>query len=187
MCMFEELTHDIETDRQIDPDSLDVEWLNQPNLFYKYSDALDTATQIRNELKTQIENLKERLEFVRSSIELKIRQNPEAFEIDKPTESTIKAAVTIHNDYQEALTELQNAREEFNAAQNTVNRCYTRVNVISEKRSSLERLVVLLNQQYFSTPSVPRDLRQEYAAYQKTKKTQREAHKKIKERKRKNK
>jgi hypothetical protein len=185
--MFEEHEKEIEEERQIDPDSLDVEWLNQPNLFYKYSDALDTATQIRNELKTQLENLKEHLEFVRSALELKIRQNPEAFELEKVTESSIKAAVTIHPDYQKALTELQDAREEFNEAQNTVNRCYTRVNTISEKRTSLERLVVLLNQQYFSTPSVPRDLRQEYIAYQKTRKTQREARKKVKERKRKNK
>ena len=98
--MFEEHEKEIEEERQIDPDSLDVEWLNQPNLFYKYSDALDTATQIRNELKTHLENLKEHLEFVKSALELKIRQNPEAFELEKVKESSIKAAVTINPDHQ---------------------------------------------------------------------------------------
>ena len=173
----------IDLDRHIDPDALDVEWLNQSNLFYAHSDALDDAKQEFNEQKLEVDRLKESVEYTKASLELRMRKNPDEFDLDKVTDAVIKAAVTAHEDYQEILQQFFDAKEELNRLQNNVNRLYTNVNTMSEKRVSLERLVVMLNMQYFSTPSVPRNLSQEFQNYQKTRKTQKEAKQKIRDQK----
>lgn len=173
---------DIETDRQIDPDALDVEWLEQANRFYKYSDALDEATKVRNDLKAQLDKKKEEIDQTKAQLELEIRADPEAFELEKATDSSVKAAVLASDRYATVLDEFFDLREELNDAQNTVNKLYTDVNTMQEKKESLKNLVVLLNQQYFSTPVVPRNLTEEYQRHQKTKKTQRQSREKVKKR-----
>lgn len=173
---------DIESDRQIDPDALDVEWLEQANRFYKYSDALDEATKTRNDLKTQLDKKKEEIDRVKAKLELEIRADPESFELEKATDSSVKAAVLANKRYENTLEEFFELREELNEAQNAVNKLYTDVNTMQEKKESMKNLVVLLNQQYFSTPVVPRNLTAEYQRYQQTKSTQRQSRDRVKKR-----
>lgn len=172
---------DIELDRQIDPDQLDVEWLNQSNLFYIHSDALDDKREEFNNQKLMTDRMKETLEYVKAKLELDIRKNPDEYDLEKSTDAAVKAAIYLQPEYQEAVENHFEAREELNRLQNELNRLYTNVNAMSEKRTAMERLVVMLNMQYFSTPNVPRNLSQEFQAYQKTRKTQKEAKQKIKD------
>lgn len=177
---------DIDSDRMIDPDALDVEWLEQPNTFYKYSDALDNATNERNELKVQLDRLKDKVDTVKAQTELDIRRSdPKDYDLDKFTDNTIKALVQADPDVQAAIEEYHNAKEELNNAQNTVNHLFTCVNTMQEKKASLERLVYLLNLNYFAVPEEPRNLQQEhFKKYQKIKQNQTKAKEKIKSKKR---
>ncbi len=105
-----------------------------------------------------------------------------AFGISKVTESTVKSAVLLDKRYNEAFTAYMEARENLNQAQNLVNRLYTCTNTMEERKTSLEYLVKLLNQQYFSSPTAPRDLSEEWKKVNKNKK---EVKDKVKQRKRK--
>lgn len=175
---------DIEQDRQIDPDSLDVEWLEQANHFYKYSDALDEAVAIRNNLKTEVERKEKEIDMLKAKLELEIRSNPDAFDLEKVTDSSVKAAILSSDSYEKSLEELFELKSELNEAQNKVSALYTDVNTMQEKKEALKNLVVLLNQQYFCTPSIPRNLTQEFQRHRETKKTQSAAREKVKGRKR---
>lgn len=176
---------DIESDRQIDPDALDVEWLEQSNRFFKYSDALNEATTRRNEIKTVLDEKAEYLKTLKAELELKARSNPKEFDIEKATDSAVKAAVLASVEYQEALEEFFEVQREMNTAQEEVNRRYRDVNTMQEKKEAMKNLVILLNQQYFSTPVVPRDLTAEYQRYQKVKTTQKQARERVKDTKKK--
>lgn len=173
---------DIEQDRQTDPDTLDVEWLEQANRFYKYSAALDEASAVKNDLKKQVDQKEKEIDILKARLELEIRDDPDAFELEKITDSSVKAAILSSKQYESVLEELFELRTEFNEAQNKVNSLYTDVNTMQEKKEALKNLVVLLNQQYFSTPSIPRNLTEEYQKYQKTKQTQKTAKEKVKKR-----
>lgn len=175
---------DIEQDRQTDPDALDVEWLEQANRFYKYSVALDEATAVRNDLKKQVDRKEKEIDILKAKLELEIRNDPDAFELEKVTDSSVKAAIFSSDQFESVIEELFELKTELNEAQNKVNSLYTDVNTMQEKKEALKNLVILLNQQYFSTPSIPRNLTEEYQRYRKTKQTQKTAKAKVKERKR---
>ncbi len=155
---------DIEQDRQIDADALDVAWLEQPNLYYKYSSALNEAMQERNEKVVKVDEQKENVNKVKAELDAEIRDDPEEFDLEKVTETSIQSAIIRSEKYQEALHEYHAARKELNQAQNKVNECFTNVNTMDQKKAALEGLARLLNQQYFSTPSEPKDLAEKYHA-----------------------
>ena len=173
---------DIEQDRQIDPDALDVEWIEQANRFYKYSSALDEASAVKNDLKKQVDQKEKEIDILKAQLELEIRNDPDAFELEKITDSSVKAAILSSTKYEKAIEELFELKSELNDAQNNVNSLYTDVNTMQEKKEALKNLVILLNQQYFSTPSIPRNLTEEYQKYHKTKQTQKTAKEKVKKR-----
>lgn len=179
---IDQLLKDIEGDREIDPDSLDVEWLNQSNLYYKYSSPLNDAIDERNRLKLEVDRKKEGLEEKEAELDLEVRLDPEKFEIPKITESVVKSVIYLRPGYQKAFNNYIQARELLNQAQDRVNRLYSCVNCIEEKKVALEQLVRLLNQQYFSTPQEPRDLSKKYQ--EKINQNKKEARNKTKERRR---
>lgn len=156
------MIEDIELDKQIDPDQLDVEWLDQSNLFYKYSSALNEAIANREDSKLLVERKKKELDTLKSELELEIRKDPDSFDLEKVTESSVKAAILASDDHKKLLEEYFEASEEYNSALKEVNDLFTCVNTMQEKKTALENLVRLLGQQYFSTPMVPRDLPTEY-------------------------
>lgn len=178
---------DIERDRQPNPDALDVDWLEQPNLFYKYSDALNDAIEERNTQKLEVDWQKEQLEITKAKIETDIRTNPEEYELEKVTEGSIKATLLTEESYLTELATYYDSRKELNELQNKVNRLTTQTNTIMEKKIALQELSKLLSQQYFCTPTVPRELTKEYQKHQDYKQTQKKARDKIKRKKKENK
>lgn len=162
--MSEEYREEIEQDRQIDPDSLDVAWLEQPNLFYKYSSALDEAMEKRNDAKVEVEIQKDNVDRVKAELDAEIRDDPESFDLEKVTETSIQSAIIRSDKYQEALKQYHQAKKDLNAAQNEVNQLFSCVNTMDQRKAALEGLARLLNQSYFSAPAEPKDLSAKYHA-----------------------
>jgi len=170
----------IELDKTIDPDALDVEWINQQNLFYKYSNALNEEISVRNSLKVEVDECKHELDKVSAQVDLLVRERPEDFDVAKITEKAVANAVLLSEDYQEASEMYFDKRRQLNEAQDRVNFLYTCVGTMNEKKSAMEELVKLLNQEYFAAPMEPRNLSEEY--HKKVQKHKKGAKNKIKKR-----
>ena len=162
MTAIYNLLDEIHEDKQIDPDALDVAWIEQADLYYKYSDALNDAIQHKNNCKLAVERLKDNLEAVKARLDIDIRKNPDEYDVPKITEQVVNSAILLEDEYKNALNEYYEAKEELNSAQDAVNRLYSCTMSMEQRKTALEQLVRLLNQQYFSTPSEPRDLSKEY-------------------------
>jgi len=147
---------DYEKDVNIDPNSLDVEWLEQPNLMLKYG-------RIAAQTKLDMDKAKEKLEVVKAELDKDIRLNPEKYDIAKLTESVVASTILLQPEYKEASEAYIEATYEFNMARYAVQ-------AISDRKDALENLVKLHGMQYFAGPSVPRDLSKEWEAKQKQKK-----------------
>ena len=133
-----------EKDRAIDPSQLDVEWLEQANLMYKY-------TKISAQASKEWDIAKENLSVVKAGLDRKLRADPDKYKLAKVTEPVIFAAITEHKKYQAANTVLIEAQYEFNMAR-------AAVHAVEQRKSALENLVRLFGQQYFAGPKVPRNI-----------------------------
>lgn len=142
---------DFEKDVMIDPDALDVEWLEQPRLMLKYG-------QIAAEAKNTADNLKEALDSFKAGLDLDIRKEPEKFGIAKITEGAIQSAILQDDKHKELSEELANARYEAEMAK-------VASMAISTRKDALENLVRLFGMQYFAGPNLPRDLNHEWEAH----------------------
>ena len=145
-------------DIKIDESALDVEWLNQPSLMYRYAKheadgrrALDIAESV--------------FDIEKAEIETAIRVDPESYGIPKAvkiTEAVIRNALIQNKQYKEAEITLLNARLDYAYAK-------AGVKAIDARKSALEALVKLHGQQYFAGPSIPRDLSKEWENAEKEK------------------
>jgi len=144
-----------EQDMTIDPDALDVEWIEQPRLMMQYS---------RHAAKTrlEVERKKEELDIVRAGLDMKIRVDPEKYGIVKLTESVVSSTIITQKEYMVA-------NEEFLLLQYESNMVQGAVRALEGKKTALENLVKLHGQQYFAGPSVPRDLSKEWAQHERQK------------------
>ncbi len=147
---------DYEKDMNIDPNSLDVEWLEQPNLMIKYG-------RVAAQTKLDMDKAKEKLEVVKAELDKDIRLNPEKYGIIKLTEGVVTSTILLQPEYKEASEAYIEASYEANMARYAVQ-------AISDRKDALENLVKLHGMQYFAGPSVPRDLSKEWEAKQKQKK-----------------
>lgn len=139
---------DYEKDISIDDSALDVEWLQQASLTIKYC-------QIEAQARKAVDDAKARLDVVQAELDLDIRSNPEKHGLTKVTESAIKNAILLTQEYKDAQEELHQAQYEMNMAQGATRAIYA-------KKDALENLVRLHGQQYFAGPSIPRDLSKEW-------------------------
>lgn len=135
---------DVDTDIMIDPDNLDVELVQLPNLLFKYG---ELATEAEKKVREAQENVK----TVRSRLILYANENPEEIEGGKATVQSVEAFYRNHPDHVEAREKEIQAEYEASMVKNAISAIYT-------KRQSLENLIRLLNMEYFSGPSVPGDL-----------------------------
>ncbi len=158
---------DYEKDINIDSEALDLEWINQPSLMYKYSEHAAIT-------KHEMDRTKERMEIVKADLDSQIRNNPKDFGLPKVTESAIQGAVTLQPKYKKAVEQYHEVKYEYGVAM-------AAVNAIDQRKSALENLVKLLCASYFAGPQTPRDLSKEYLA--KKEQTQSNAKVKIKRRK----
>ncbi len=158
-----------EQDVSIDETALDVEWLQQANLMYKYA-------RHQAETKKAMDEAKERLDFIKAKVEMDIRANPENYGLSKVTESAVASAILLQPEYQEASKKYIEARYENDMA-------VAAVRAIDQKKTALENLVKLLSVSYFAGPSAPRDLSLKWNEHIK-RKEQKELNKNVKIRRR---
>jgi len=142
------MSNNYEKDVSIDPEQLDVEWLGQPGLIFKYS---KKSAEVQQELS----NAKEALELTKATLDKKIRSNPEKYGIEKITETVVSNTIISQEDFKEANQVYQEAQFEVNILRGVMD-------ALNNKKSALENLVKLHGQNYFAGPSVPRDLTKEW-------------------------
>jgi len=135
---------DYQKDIIIDPDSLDLEWLDQASLFMKYARGAAIA-------RADLDQAKENLDLVRSTLDKEIRANPDKFEIDKITETVVTNTIIGILEFQKANEKVLQAKFEVDIAQSAVN-------AMNQRKDALENLVKLHGMSYFAGPKVPRDL-----------------------------
>lgn len=135
---------DFEQDLEINPEELDLEWLQQPMLYARYA-------QETTRLKAHADRMKEEAEVVYASVAYEVRANPEQFGLTKVTEAGVEQAIRLSRRFQEAkeaqFAAAEEAAQGFNALQ-----------ALEHRKSALENLVKLHGAHYFSGPSVPHDL-----------------------------
>lgn len=153
--MKESIDIDYERDIEINPEELDVEWLEQPRLMIRYA-------QIASKAKKEMDMAKERLETVRAELDRDIRSDPGRYALTKITESVVQSTVISQSEYKEAMQDYIDAQYEFNMTKYAVQ-------AMEQRKKALENLVILHGQQYFAGPRVPRDLSKEWENKQKQK------------------
>ena len=125
----------------LEPDinQLDKEWVNQPKLFFLWSEKLRKA-------KKRLERAERDFRLVQSEIDLKIRKNPKKYGLAADAKEKAIANVILQ-------------RPKYKAAQKVVFKKQDRVNTLKNvvssldhRKKSLEKLVDLYGQQYFATP-----------------------------------
>lgn len=134
----------VESITAIDENALDEEWVNHPTKFHKYALRLANA-------KTMLAESKASLDVVEAEISLRVRKNPLKYGMDgKITEAVINATVLLNPKYQEALTEVTNAKHKVDILQ-------AAVDALEHKKRALENLVTLHGQSYFASPRVSKE------------------------------
>jgi hypothetical protein len=142
---------DYERDTAIDPNALDVEWVQQPELMRRY-------TVHAANMKKEADDAKERLDVIRARLDMEIRVNPGQFGLEKVTEGAINATILLQAEYQKQSEVLAEARYEYDIAM-------AAVRALDQKKTALENLVRLLTASYFAGPQAPRDLSREWAEH----------------------
>lgn len=145
-----ELHGNYKDDIEIDPNNLDLECLRQPALFLKYSELLADAKQ-------NLDRARRNLDKETARISLEIRTNPEEYTGDtkKPTEAMITALVDTDDSINRANAIVIKCRHDVEILQGIVNS-------FEQRKRSLNNLVSLHGQQYFSGPESTRPLNREF-------------------------
>ena len=133
-------TKETRNDFGIDENALDLEWRKHPKLYYKYA---CMAADARKEW----EEAKNNLKVVEAEVSLDVRKNPGAYGLDKVTEGTISATVTIDTrviESQKTVTEARHEMDIMDAA----------VAAMDSRKKALEKSVDLHLANYFSEPRV---------------------------------
>jgi len=157
--------YDYETDLKIDHNALDIEWLEQSNNFFKYSEQLADARK-------ELDKAKENADVVIAELKNSIRKDPKEYLGDiKTTEGSINEVVLIDEECQEARNDIIQLKHKVEILSSAVKS-------FEHRKTALENLVRLLGQQYFSAPADPRDIDNEMVR----KKKQKSADDKVKNR-----
>lgn len=127
-----------DSDFQIDRFRLDDEWVKQPDLYRRYAEALADA-------KFEFEGLKNDLDVTRAEVELKVRENPANYGLEKVTEGVIKSVVEVQELVKDAETDVLQARHKVNMLE-------AAVSALDHRKRALADLVSLHLADYFSKP-----------------------------------
>jgi len=136
--------NEFERDKLIDPNNLDLECLNQPELFCKWADRATLAEEY-------YEAAKFKTKVVEACLQNDARANPEKFGLTKVTDTAIKATALIHDSHQEAYKAEIEAQRILGLLKNAVR-------TMDMKKRMIEELGRLHGQKYFAGPSVARTL-----------------------------
>ena len=138
----------------IDPLRLDEEWLGQAPMFHHFANLAADA-------EAEVDAAKAKLKITAATLEMEIRQQPEAFGLAKSTESAIAACVLT-------LPPYKIATETYNRALHKAARADATVGALETRKRALEKLVELLKQDYFSAPRASREARHDVDEVTKT-------------------
>lgn len=131
-------------DIRIDETVLDIEWLEQPTLMFKYA-------KITAEAKQALDKARDKVDYVRAELDSNIRQNPKQFGIEKITEGAVMNTILLQEEYLYAQQELLDAKYNFDIVRGASE-------AISARKDALENMVKLYGMQYFAGPRVPHDV-----------------------------
>ena len=155
-----------EKEVEINPNALDIEWLQQPSLFLKYSEA---AAEARRDL----DLAKERLDVIRAQIDKEIREDPEKFGVKKITEAVVSNTIVVQEKYRQVYQEYVDLKYQADLLTRVVS-------AFDQRKSALENLVRLYGQSYFAGPQEPRDLGMEWEKKIKERSAQRKIRRRLK-------
>lgn len=144
-------------DLRIDSTALDVEWLNQANIFMRYAEELAHAERV-------LGRAHEHVKVIRSELILEIQHRGTVTINDQ--EVKVKNADMVEAAYR-TDTRHQEAKREMAIAEHDVNILRSAVSAFRMRKDALENLVRLYGQQYFAGPREPRDLPVEDGNYRK--------------------
>lgn len=133
-----------EDDIRIDESQLEMEWLEQPTLMFKYA-------KLVADFRRKFDLAKEELDLVKADLDKEVRTNPDKFGIEKITETVVSNTIIALKKYRDTNEKLLNAKYDLDVAQ-------AAVVSISQRKDALENLVRLHGQQYFAGPKVPHDI-----------------------------
>lgn len=132
-----------EKDIKIDPDALDIDSAEQPELMMQYG-------RHEAEMEKQFESKKQKLDITRAELDSQIRKEPGKFGVEKITESVVSNTIIQQEEYKDAYDKYLEAKFEYSMAKNALR-------AFSSRDNMLANLAKLHGQQYFAGPSVPRD------------------------------
>uniref|UniRef100_A0A6M3K1C3 Uncharacterized protein n=1 Tax=viral metagenome TaxID=1070528 RepID=A0A6M3K1C3_9ZZZZ len=143
------MSSDYDKDISVDPLQLDVEWAKQAQTFHRYAEQAADARDL-------MERQKEKVAVLEAELGLAIRSNPTKYGLEKVTEGAIQSKILLDSSRKEAMEKLATLihRHELLSIA---------VRSLDQKKSALENLVRLQGQNYFASPSVPRDIGSEWA------------------------
>ena len=126
-------------ENKINKYKLDDELVEQPQLYYKWA-------KLESEAADKVATLKDKLEILKSEMEIRIRKEPTAFDLpDNPKEALIKAALTIQ-------PKIQRMNDKLFRAMKTHRLLSKAEKSFEHRKKSLEGLVSLNMQMHFSAP-----------------------------------
>jgi hypothetical protein len=124
---------------EIDVHRLDAECIAQPRLYHKYATELAKA-------KNRLDEAENRLKTIKALLDNLIRTDPSKFDLpEKLTETLIANTVIIQEKYKKAQAKVTDC-------QYLVSLLYAMVIALDHKKNSLENLIKLHGQDYFSAP-----------------------------------
>lgn len=123
----------------VDKFALDDEWARQADLAKHYGDLLAKA-------KEKVATLNAAIDVRKAEIRLGARADPEAFDLPKATDESVKDAAIVHPDVQELTAQLIKAKYRVDLLDSAVT-------ALENKKKALENEVFLYGQSYFSKPA----------------------------------
>jgi len=127
-----------QSDFEIDRFRLDEEWVEQPNLYFRY-------VQLAADARQDFDEAKASASVVRAEVEMDVRENPGEHGVAKVTEALVRAAV-------EASPKVQLADKKTIKARHAMDVVQGAVSALDHRKKALGDLVSLYLADYFSKP-----------------------------------
>lgn len=138
---------DYEKEMEIDCEALEIEWLDQTALAFKYGKHWADCQK-------KLELAQENIKLIRSDLIKEANEEPNKHlgEGIKATGVIVEAYYRNHQRHKDAKTKIIALQFEANVAD------IAKSEISFTRKAALEHLVTLHGQQYFAGPSIPRDI-----------------------------
>lgn len=130
---------------EIDRYNLEKEWTGQAALFYRYGIELAEA-------RLEADGAKAELDVTKAELDASIREDPEAYDVVKVSETAISNVILQQPAYQLALDEL-------NTATHKVRLLEAMTKALEHRKRALTDLVTLHISNYYAEPQVRKELK----------------------------